>query len=152
MWSISQMTKILELLGRPLKHDTRRRVFDRAEVLMRGVEFLDQTQSEHIRSVRSRGWTTSHLAVVCELVAFYQVVVGPLASAARRSGASGLGSSTVIQYGSEMRFDREYARDAHAMEVDFHRLAERAGVQRWWLVANGADELVYRIAQHGGEE
>jgi hypothetical protein len=146
------MTRVLGSLGSSVDADTRRRLRERVATLMRGLEFLDQKQSQQMIQVRQRGWTNERLEVVCELVAFYQIVVGPLASAARGRGPSGLGTKTAISYGSDMLFDREFSRASRVMEGDFKRMTFRVGVMKWWLVANDASDLAFRMSSNDGDE
>lgn len=146
------MSQILQVLGKDLQPDTRRRLSKRSNTLMRGIRFLEQREEQNLPFVNKAGWTMERLEVVCDLAAFHQIVIGPLASSAHNAGDSGLGSSIGIAYGAEMRFDRRSAREFAAMNKTFLDMARRHGISQWWLVANDANDLIYRIAQSYREE
>ena len=146
------MSQILQVLAKDLQSDTRRRLLKRSNTLMRGIRFLEQREEQYLPLVNKAGWTMERLEVVCDLAAFHQIVVGPLASSANNAGDSGIGSSIGIAYGADMQFDRRSARVFAAINKTFIDMASKHGISKWWLVANDANDLIYRIAQSYQEE
>lgn len=141
------MSQILQVLAKDLQPDTRRRLAKRTNTLMRGIRFLKQREEQNLSFVNQAGWTMECLEVVCDLAAFHQIVIGPLASSANNDSKSGLGSSIGIAYGVEMQFDHRSAGEFSAMNKTFLYMASRHGISKWWLVANDANDMIYRIAQ-----
>lgn len=119
---------------------------------MRGIVFLEQREDQHLRIITKAGWTKERLEALCDLVSFHQIVVGPLASSARTTSDSGLGSKIGIAYGAEMHFDRSSAKKFREMSRAFSAMSYKHGIREWWLISNDVRDLVFRISQSLDEE
>lgn len=138
------MGRMLGILGKRLDTTTRQRINDRTETLVRGIRFLLETRDKHLLEIIESGWPVSRLELICELNAFYQHVIGPLASSARAGDSLKLGTKTPILHGT-MRVDKSLRADFRAMHTDFLAAVRGVGIARLWLQANHAADLVHQV-------
>lgn len=135
---------ITSILVGKLDTELRKQVLDRRETMLRELRFLKLRQDRSLQVVQRGGWTDQRLEVLCGLNAFYQLVLGPLASSAReRSGI--LGREVPILYGDTLRFDRERAsklRSAHS--AFFFALSDVPGARNM-VTAPHFSDLVFRL-------
>jgi len=140
--------QILIILTKGLAHEVRQQIVRRVEDMCPHLTFLKQKQDPNWKYVRGKGWSRSHLEVVCCLNAFYQVVLGPLASSARGDVPLGLGETVPILYGEDLRFDRTRSRTVRQAYDAFLRMMSEFDVQREYLTASYADDVVFQIAKY----
>lgn len=124
----------------------------RVEALMRGLKYLQENDDKRLSEIKQFGWSLERLEIICILNAFYQIVLGPLASSAReRKGV--LGEETPIIYGELIRFDAERNRGIRAVHKAFSEIILGLPGQLNLITANHADDLVYilnkALTQHG---
>ena|SRR5688572_17188010 len=133
-------TLIAGLDGRTRDDAQRRR-----EALFHSVQFEIGRQSEKARRVVAGGWTIERLAVVCELAAFVQAVLGPLTSVTVANPSCGLGIATTVRFGSSGRVDMASRDRTLEASSRFYYLTEALGVRSDWLEAPTGEDLLFRI-------
>lgn len=100
------MTRYLRLLTEELEHETRQRVQRVSAALFQGLSWLHESGDPRlVRIVERHGWGLGRLEVVCDLAAFTQIVVGPLASSGLVRAKSGVGRTIPVRHGVDLRFD-----------------------------------------------
>lgn len=139
------MTRVLNNLIGDLEGDLQRQIANRIEALQRHLRFLEESEDPSLAAVRRIGWSGERLEVLCELNAFYQIVLGPLTSSARTARGQLLGVEIPIQYGNELTFNRERAERIRSTMASFMWRMRRLGVQQQILTAPRADDLVRAV-------
>jgi hypothetical protein len=138
---------VYNTLIRRLDGPVRATIDRRADAMMRQIAYLSEINDRRLVFVSRRGWTLDRLAVLCSLNSFYQTVIGPLASSARRETRIGLGERIPINYGEEIRFDGERAAEMRALHSAFLRLVGATGLPNTFLHANHADDLIFILSE-----
>lgn len=133
-----------------LDRETRTSVITRSEGLMRGVRYEAEAQSRTYRAAADAGWTVERVDILCDLNAFYQVVLGPLAAASRGDLRVGLVRDIPVAYGKQVRLtgaDAELLRECHNQ---FSLVTQRMGIDFWCLQAAHAQDLLYKLGHPRG--
>lgn len=127
-----------------LDSDLRQQVRKRQDGMLRELRYLNDQRDYRLLAVRRRGWSDERLTVLCGLNAFYQLVLGPVASSAReRTGV--LGRDSVILYGKSIRFDADRNRRIRAALMSFMRAIEDVPASQGVLTAPRFDDLLFRL-------
>jgi len=138
------LSDILKLLTSELDRDLRNQIKRRVDALERGIKYMQETNNERLAALQRQGWSIDRIEVICALNAFYQSVLGPLASSAReRVGV--LGEEIPILYGDLIRFDADRnskIRSAHKAFADIIS-GLPGGLQL--ITANHASDIVYSL-------
>ena len=138
------MATVLGTLVEGLEHDVRQAVLMRVEDIRRELAYLATSQHSQLLELRNRGWGSERLEAVAALNAFYQVVLGPLASSARdRYGV--LGREVPILYGTLIRFDAERSDRLNAAHHAFLQAIAALPASREAITANRASDIVFYI-------
>jgi hypothetical protein len=140
------MHPVLGILSERLEPTTRLALQKRVDVLMRGIRFEAEKGSKFFRIATGKGWDIHKIEVLCCLNAFYQIVLGPLASASRSSIRSGLLLAHPISYGTKIKFNKEYINLIRECHLSFLNLIERLNIDFWIIQANHAADLLFRLA------
>jgi hypothetical protein len=136
------MSAVLEGLVAGLDGDIQRQVRSRVTAMQRHLSFLlESEQGASNRTIR-RMWTYERLEILCELNSFYQIVVGPLASATRASRNTSFGNQIPIKFGEIITFDAIRNERVRRTAGDFMRRMRLIGVRRDVLTATRADDLL----------
>jgi hypothetical protein len=141
------MHKVLTLLSSRLDRETRMSLTARAEGMMRGVRYEAERHSPVFAAATAAGWTLERIEIICSLNAFYQIVLGPLASVSRSNLQSALVRETPIAYGTKVCVtlaDANLLRECHQQ---FKVVTEKLGIDFWGLQAAHANDLLYRLGQ-----
>jgi hypothetical protein len=141
------MHKVLKLLSARLERETRMTLTARAEGMMRAVRYEAERQSPVFAAANAAGWTMERIEIICSLNAFYQIVLGPLASVSRSNLRSALVRETPIAYGTKVRVtlaDADLLRECYQQ---FKGVTEKLGIDFWSLQAAHANDLLYRLGQ-----
>lgn len=138
------MTRYLRLLTEEIEHETRQRVQRVSAALFQGLSWLHESGDPRlVRIVERHGWGLGRLEVVCDLAAFTQIVVGPLASSGLVRAKSGVGRTIPVRHGVDLRFDERHARDVMNMLNAFVRMADRLNIRMRWLRCSHARDLAF---------
>jgi hypothetical protein len=140
------MHPVLSILSQGLEASTRLALQNRIDILMRGIRFEAEKHSRFFKLARSKGWDLHKIEIICCLNAFYQIVLGPLASASRTSIYSGLLVEHPISYGTKIIFDKEHIDRIKDCHHSFLRLLQDFDINFWTIQANHATDLLYRLA------
>ena len=136
------MNIVLRNLTKGLDRAITNQIGRRVEAMTREITYLRDTDSSKWKDAFDKGWDERALEVACSLNAFYQIVVGPLASSIRHSNATGLGAQVPIAYGETIIFNRQRAQGIRNMHLGFQSLVTKARIPEKALQANhGADLL-----------
>jgi hypothetical protein len=108
---------------------------------MREIKYLHEAKNEFLQEIQQEGWNNDRLEVICELNAFYQVIIGPLASSAReRTGV--LGEEIPILYGELLRFDAKRSRRIRSLHQAFMDATSDLPAHIELLTANHAYDMI----------
>lgn len=148
------MSEALKSLTAELDRDLKNQIQMRVEALMRGIKYLQETDDKRLLEIKQFGWSLERLEIICILNAFYQIVLGPLASSAReRTGA--LGEEIPILYGELIRFDADRNRGIRAVHKAFSDIILGLPGQLNLITASHADDIVFllnkALTQHGDD-
>ncbi len=141
------MNEVFQILCSKLDYPVRTRISRRIERMMRNIQYLEEHNHRDIRLVRRDGWGMRELEILCTLTAFYQTVIGPLAASSRGHLECGLGSRAEIQYGTQIRVDASHREKVAACDTAFSMILVDLGIDRRWLYAYRAQDLVYQLAR-----
>jgi len=141
------MSTVYESLIKRLDSGVRVSIQRRTDAMMRQVEFLREQQHPQLVYIQQRGWTNARINVLCSLNSFYQIVIGPLASSARRTTKIGLGDRIPIDYGEEIRFDEKRSSELRAVHAAFLGIVRQTNLPDRFLYANHADDLIFEISR-----
>ncbi|MEI8356785.1 MAG: hypothetical protein WCG31_11970 [Deltaproteobacteria bacterium] len=135
------MSTVLRTLTAGLNSDFISKIQSRVDALMRDVRYLNESRNELLLEIQQAGWSNDRLEVICELNAFYQMVIGPLASSAReRTGA--LGENIPILYGDKIRFDSNRNRKMRSLHRAFMEAISDLPATSDLMSANQAYDLI----------
>jgi len=138
------MPTVLRSLTKDLDREMRVAVNTRVTAIEREFNYLRETQNARYTAVAREGWGGNRLSAIAALNAFYQLVIGPLASSAReRTGV--LGDEIPILYGELIRFDGPHARQIRAAYRAFLTSLSDLPVALDLLTANRAEDIVFRL-------
>jgi len=140
------MINVLNDLTKSLDGDMRSAVWTRAHGLTRGVRYEVEKKTANSINAMSAGWTPQQIEIICHLNAFYQIVLGPLASVARENLQLGLVKDTCIAYGEKTRVngvDADILRECHN---HFQAVIQQLGIDFWCIQAASANDLLFRLA------
>lgn len=108
---------------------------------MREVKYLNESKNEILLELQQAGWSNNRLEVICELNAFYQMVIGPLASSAReRTGA--LGENIPILYGDKICFNSDRNKKMRSLHRAFMEAISDLPATSDLMSANKAYDLI----------
>ena len=137
---------VTTVLVASLDYELRQVILSRRESMLRQLRFLDERGDTRLKFVRSHGWNRKDLEVLCGLNAFYQLVLGPLASSARdRHGV--LGADTPILYGKTLRFDWQRSTEIRSAHAAFMSALDGVPKAHRIVTAPHFDDLLYRLAR-----
>lgn len=135
------MSTVLRTLTAGMNSDFVSKIQSRVDALMREVKYLNESRSDLFTDIQQAGWSNDRLEVICELNAFYQMVIGPLASSAReRTGA--LGENIPILYGEKIRFDSDRSRKMRSLYRAFMEATSDIPATSELMAANQAYDLI----------
>jgi hypothetical protein len=142
------MSNLLQTLTAQLDVSTRSSVLKHAERLMRDIQYEGgkQPPSPDYNTAISSGWTVDCMEVICCLNAFYQIVIGPLASVVRNRSKLGLGRNTVIAYGDKIRITQEETNSLSECHDQFCEIIRQQRIDFWLLQSASARDLLYKLA------
>lgn len=135
------MSTVLKTLTTGLDSDFISKIQSRVDALMREVKYLNESRNDLLSEIQQAGWSNDRLEVICELNAFYQMVIGPLASSARERTGS-LGEDIPILYGDKIRFDTVRNRKMRALHRAFMEAISDLPAPSDLLSANQAYDLI----------
>jgi hypothetical protein len=138
---MSTLSSLVAELDKKTRDDAQRR----REALQQSVRFELERRKEKALFVVQQGWTVERLDVVCELTAFNQAVLGPLTSTTVADPSCGLGTGTVVRFGSRGTVDSASRDRIRAVNVAFRRIVGGFGVRGAWLEAPTGEELLFRM-------
>jgi hypothetical protein len=128
-----------------LDRELRAKILSRRENMLRELRFLREQRDEMLATVVAAGWSENRLSALCGLNAFYQLVIGPLASSAKdRFGI--LGMEMPILHG-ETRFDHERTARLRAAHMAFMAALTDVPKAHRIMTAPHLSDLVYRLAK-----
>lgn len=135
---------VTTVLVSKLDRDLRFQVLSRRENMLRELRFLEERRDPRLLTAHQHQWTNERLEVLCGLNAFYQLVLGPLASSARdRFGF--LGRDIPILYGETVRFDSKRSSTIQAAHSAFMSALDVVPVATDMLTAPHFDDLLFRL-------
>lgn len=141
------MDRVTSILVDQLDRELRIQILRRREAMLRELRFLEEREDPSLLSIRRSDWTNERLEVLCGLNAFYQLVLGPLASSSRdRFGE--LGREIPIQYGELLRFDAERSRRLRRAHMAFMVAIGDVPDVQGLLTAPQFRDMVFRLARH----
>ena len=140
------MERLLEILGRNLVPAVRQLFANRTRMMISDLRFLLRQQDERLTYLRELGWTLERIELICCICAFYQVVLGPLASPARSRTASQLGWEIPVRYGNLPLFSRASAEKILEADDAFLTFLGDLEIKNFWLQASHASDLVFKMA------
>lgn len=114
----------------------------RVDVMVRHLQYLRNEEIDRYVLARDAGWSPDRLDAVVGLNSFYQLVLAPLASAARDHFPSGLVQDVPIAYGSRLRFDPQSTRATRWMMREFREAMGTLRIPFAALEANQVDEML----------
>lgn len=136
-------TKVCKPILDNLNDKVRQGVKQRVEAMIRELEFLREREDQGLTRLRAAGWRDDHLHVIFLLNSFYQRVLGPEKSAARK-GPKGLGHTVPIKHGRNI-FDTNSSLQVNAAEKSFIEINKALSINLNWLYANTCSDLVYAM-------
>ncbi len=143
----SNMHKLLAVLSSGLDGDTKNSLQYRVDNMMSGIRFEAEKRSKLFSKVEKKGWTLNSLEVLCCLNAFYQIVLGPIASATRGSTEISLGSSVPIQYGEKVQISERNSSKICECHREFLAVTNKLGISIWCLQSPHSNDLLYQLAE-----
>ena len=143
------MNNIVKILTNGMDTKVIQAIQRRIDALMRGIRFEKQRDSSHYDRVRKLGWNLKKLEVICSLNAFYQIVIGPLASTTKKDVGSGLLTDHFIKYGNQLKLSSKEIERIGECHEEFKEIAYYHGVDIYCLQANHAQDILYRLANQG---
>jgi hypothetical protein len=145
------MDPLLHTLAANLDWRVRRQLDRRMDLLMRELIYrydpARRRNDDRILYLQTHEWPLERMRVVCVLNTFYQIVLAPLASAAHGTEI-GLGREIPIQYGSMLTVNSEWSREIEDARSAFLAMADSFDIPEFVLMANRADDIVFRLNQH----
>jgi hypothetical protein len=141
------MSTVYDTLIKRLDPALRVTIQRRTDAMMRQIDYLRENGNTELIFIQTRGWTKPRLEILCSLNSFYQIVIGPLASSARRETRIGLGQKIPIKYGEEIVFDASRSREIRAVHSAFLALVQTTNLPNKFLHANHADDLIFEISR-----
>ena len=144
---------VLQHLLKPMNPVARQAVSRRFDAMNRELAFLTKKESEDLRLITERGWTTEKLQVLFALNSTYQLVIGPQ-EAASHVAAEVFGPNTPIAHGSFVVDAAFKQRTRAAVEAIFSLCAE-AGIRPDLLSMATCRDIVYweaRFQKDGGND
>lgn len=139
------MASILESLLAGLDPDIRDSVRARYHDLVRELRYLAEKDDSRLVRILRGGWSMEKLEVICGLNSFYQRFIGPLSSVTGASPESGLGRRIPINHG-KLRVDQGFIRQVKAATTSFLNIASSFQIEKSWLEAPHASDLVFRMS------
>lgn len=135
---------VTTILAKRLDRDLKVQVLRRQEGMLREMRYLADRHDPILSSVHQLGWSAERLEVLCGLNSFYQMVLGPLASAvSERTGI--LGPDSVILYGDLLRFDADRNRRIRSAHIAFMRALDGVPDPQDLMTAPRFDDLIFRL-------
>jgi hypothetical protein len=114
--------------------------------MLREKRFLEEGVNSQVGVARAYGWSDERLEVLCGLNAFYQTVLGPLASSARdRLGV--LGRDIPIHYGDSLVFDDRRGARIRASHAAFLLALADVPAAQQVLVAPHFSDMVFALVR-----
>ena len=142
------MHEILKVLSSDLEAKTKQIIQRRVDSLMRGVKFEKERNSPHILEARKNGWNIEKIEIICCLNAFYQIVLGPLASPSRSKTSTGLLTEHDIKYGKKVHLNSADIDIIGRCHDSFVNTIKKLGIDFWCLQANHAQDLIFRLSKN----
>jgi hypothetical protein len=140
---------IIDILCRDLDWKVREKCVRRYNFLCRQYSYLSETNDRHLLASIKAGWFEDKFKALFALNSFYQIVIGPLASATRDAHNSiGIGTTTTITYGKKIKFNTATLAPVYSAYNDFLELTEKLGFSEWLLVLNQTSDIAYNIARN----
>jgi len=140
------MNEILKLLTQKMEHPLKQAIQRRVDILMSSVKFEKERQGEMFVKAFELGWNLERIEIICCLNAFYQVVLGPLASSSRPEVGAGLLTEHPISYGTKMKFTLDESNEISECHDSFSYIMQHHGIDYWCLQASYAQDILYRLA------
>ena len=145
------MNKILEILSGDLNFKLRRALEIRFDNLMKGIRYRSSTDAPLLKLAIRKGWTLNKIEVVCALNAFYQVILGPLASATFAEFDNNSPIANSIKYG-KLLITKEELQTIQECHLKFRQIINELNIDFWALQSNHYDDLIYRLASPNEED
>lgn len=136
------MGRILQILGQRLDRPTALAAEQRAASLHR--ELLYHFGRSTDRTEPLTLWTTKRAETLCDLLAFYQVVIVPASGTAWGHRSSALGRQHPIRFGAFVVNSAQIRGVNRAVEA-FLVMTHRSGLPTNWLGARDGFDLLVRI-------
>lgn len=140
------MHELLKILTQRMEHDLKKAIQRRYDILMSGIKFESERIGSFYNLAVEKGWNQKRIEILCCLNAFYQIVLGPLASAARPNVSSGLISKHPIAYGSKIVFNNDESAIISECHTRFSNIMKYHGIDFRLVQANHAQDLLYLLA------
>lgn len=141
------MHAVIRQLTATLDGDVRAVIKMRAEGLFRGVRYEMERQSKTFLAARKAGWSIERIEILCNLNAFYHVVIGPLASASRSDLQAGLIRDIPVSHGSTLKVTYVDALLLKECHNHFSAVMKELGIDFWVLQSSHAQDLLYTLGK-----
>ena len=138
------MSDALKTLTTGLDSDLRKKIQVRVDALMREIKYLKENDDTRLSELEIKGWNSERLEIICVLNAFYQLILGPLASSAREKTGV-LGEEIPILYGELLRFDTDRNRKIRSAHQAFTEIISGLPGQLNLLTASHASDVVFAL-------
>lgn len=141
------MDQILNILTHSLDPELSIRIRNRVDLMKNTIRYMQDRDNEKIIYILSNNWTINRIHIICCLNSFYQIIVAPLYTSSSET-ESGLVSRIPIRFGNIINFTNRRANMIQEMYSEFLRIIEELDIDFWWLHANHAEDLIYKIEQY----
>lgn len=140
------MNEILRVLTQQMESTLKQAIQMRVDILMSSIKYEREQKSTLFIKAKENGWNLKKIEIICCLNAFYQIVLGPLASSSRPEVGAGLLTEHPISYGTKMKFTLDDSIAISECHDSFSYITKHHGIDFWCLQASHAQDILYRLA------
>jgi hypothetical protein len=139
------MTPVLQILARRTDPLVQQELERRAQSLYREIVYHKKNKARP--DELSQLPDDDDLAVICDLAAYYQVVLVRLSSVQWKHRASPLGAAIPIRFGRTLILNRSHLERVAEFGDAFQKFLETIDVSPRWLTARDGYELMRRLLE-----
>jgi len=140
------MNEILKVLTQQMENSLKQAIQRRVDILMSSMKYEAERQGTFFIKALEHGWNLKRIEIICCLNAFYQIVLGPLASSSRPEVGAGLLTDHPISYGPKIKFTLDDSIEISDCHNSFSYIMKYHGIDFWCLQASHAQDILYRLA------
>lgn len=140
---MTQGYKILSMLISSLDFEMRQRVTRRYESFLYELEIYVDVKK--LNFLRSYDWTNERLLVVCELISFYQVVLGVIRTVSMSKNSIFTDDLIAIQWGKSLKYDKTMKDEYDRMCNEFFELISECNLDVRYLESATFTDLVNKM-------